>query len=1232
MNYADDLPAIRAALILEAAEVGESLLGPCNKTLSSRKTMRWGTNGSLALELTGRKRGLWISRESGRGGDLLALAMQEQHCSFSEALAWARNWTGISADPSTPRPRVAPLPKAPGPDPEELAEQAAAIARACSFARTSQPLADTVGELYVTRERGIPVPPCGWPEAVRFHARACRLLAVATLENGDVQAVQGVRLTPEGHKAQATPEQPVKITNGRQEGALVRLPAWRTVAHGPQPLLLAEGPENGLSVWASTGFETWLVFGVGMFAKARLPAGRQVVLCRDDDMQHSPADKAVRKAVLEWRKAGADVAVATPWDSRRGDKSDFNDCIRADGTEAVTRRIDLALHPLPLPSHGAKIGEARQTLDTAVGAFFATAEAFDADMAKAIGDLPPVHGVRISVGAGKSHSARHHAVQLIHKMRTRGDRRSVVFAVPTHRLASEQEALFKEVPHEGNPLRVATWRGRGADDPAVPGEKMCRDLDAVLDAQAIGLDPQSAVCRHKAKGAEEKLCPFFAECPYQAQRKERADIWLVPHELIYSSRPGAIGDIAALVVDESAWQDGLEGLGPRPIALAVDALGHADARPGDAKSPDWLTLQDHRAKARRVLSELADGALPRAAFAAASFTAADASDARKLELLRKLEPQMRPGMSKQERRALVKGSEQNRIMLLRARFWRALERLLADGGPVQSGWASLATTEGENGPVRELHLKARRSVKEGWQVPTLLIDALLDIDLVLPYWPQATITAEIEAEAPHQLIRQVTDRAFSKAMLNPLDEEGTAARPDIARKKGRNLRTVHAIVTREACRFPAGKVLMVAQKGAKQALIDLGLPSNVETGHHNAVAGQDIWRDVQLLVVIGRTMPRTAAVERMAEALTGSAITPLDGQYERITGARLVAGRGLVACEVDRHPDPIAEAIRRQVCEGELVQIIGRGRGVNRTAANPLDVLVMTDVALPMPIHEEIAAADLDPTLPDLMLAAGGIVFENYRHAAEVCPHLWSNWEAAKKAFSRHQKGTNPYENTIHTGLSPSGLFLRRLDYQRAGERHSPAIAWFDPLLCPDPEAFLTEKLGPLAWCRVAPRVSQEPDIRTEAGADFDSLHAEGMRAAADEAAGAEFDRLYAAAMNVPYPIASPAAAKAAHPAPKPHPAQEPPMPAANDASPPAVNAELLQPERVYPSARADSPVSPITGLWRVPSRTGPPKVIIQRADNKATSELAELVAITSFLPFCRGHYEPQPLRQGAAL
>ena len=44
---------------------------------------------------------------------------------------------------------------------------------------------------------------------------------------------------------------------------------------------------------------------------------------------------------------------------------------------------------------------------------------------------------------------------------------------------------------------------------------------------------------------------------------------------------------------------------------------------------------------------------------------------------------------------------------------------------------------------------------------------------------------------------------------------------------------------------------------------------------------------------------------------------------------------------------------------------------------------------------------------------------------------------------------------------------LRRIDYKVAGQGKQAAVAGFDPELCPDPETFLTERLGKLAWFRV---------------------------------------------------------------------------------------------------------------------------------------------------------------------
>ena len=98
---------------------------------------------------------------------------------------------------------------------------------------------------------------------------------------------------------------------------------------------------------------------------------------------------------------------------------------------------------------------------------------------------------------------------------------------------------------------------------------------------------------------------------------------------------------------------------------------------------------------------------------------------------------------------------------------------------------------------------------------------------------------------------------------------------------------------------------------------------------------------MRLLITIGRTLPNVIEVEAYAGALTGiePVKTAAAGKgprwFDRVMrGIRLKDGTGY-AVEGDLHPDPMAEAVRWQICEGELVQAIGRARGVNRTACDP---------------------------------------------------------------------------------------------------------------------------------------------------------------------------------------------------------------------------------------------------------------------------------------------------------
>ena len=176
----------------------------------------------------------------------------------------------------------------------------------------------------------------------------------------------------------------------------------------------------------------------------------------------------------------------------------------------------------------------------------------------------------------------------------------------------------------------------------------------------------------------------------------------------------------------------------------------------------------------------------------------------------------------------------------------------------------------------------------------------------------------------------------------------------------------------------SGILLAVAQKRIVAQIEAIGpLPRNVEWLHHGAVSGIDSFREVSRIVVVGRQAPSPSAVQACAEALTGAACTRLPARqwYQRIDAVHELTDGRLVATERDGHPDSIAEAFRRRITVLELQQIIGRGRGLWRTADNPLHVLVLTDVPLDMPVEELTTDAAERPSFEDRQIAVGAIAF-----------------------------------------------------------------------------------------------------------------------------------------------------------------------------------------------------------------------------------------------------------------
>src|SRR5262249_31233632 len=210
------------------------------------------------------------------------------------------------------------------------------------------------------------------------------------------------------------------------------------------------------------------------------------------------------------------------------------------------------------------------------------------------------------------------------------------------------------------------------------------------------------------------------------------------------------------------------------------------------------------------------------------------------------------------------------------------------------------------------------------------------------YHPRAEIVADIKVALPkcvhtRQLIGAPTGS-------RKLDHE-------------RHLHEVRRHILERYLAFNRPITLVICQQKVDEWLRPR-LPDDINIRHYNDVTGLDHFKDVRLMLLIGRTAPGPATPETIAAALTGKCpvLATANGNgfrwFDQVQrGIRLRDGSGR-ATRGDQHPDPAVEAVRWQICEAELVQALGRGRGVNRTALNPLDADLLFDPALPVTVDE----------------------------------------------------------------------------------------------------------------------------------------------------------------------------------------------------------------------------------------------------------------------------------------
>jgi hypothetical protein len=750
------------------------------------------------------------------------------------------------------------------------------------------------------------------------------------------------------------------------------------------------------------------------------------------------------------------------------------------------------------PDRGVTLAEAARITGEAIAGFAARI---------ANGETPQLL-IGVTVGGGKTFSA----IDALPDLLAAGEAAGlgpVLFTHPRHKLGDQ---IAADVTAQHPDIKVAVYRGMDAADPERPGEKMCRDPELSGAAIAAG---QGATAGCTA-------CVFGPTCSYLAQDhlNKAADVYVAPHQVQFytpfSGWPRTKADgksipvqPTARIVDEDISGAGIGGMDERPVQLALSAL-QSDATP-NLTGADRERLLYLRRRVFEALANHPPGPLFREAVewmgkAPDEFTSITAAN--ELALLEwDTKPKVKIGKSatRAEAMAAFGDAAAQGFTRLRPRLAESIADFLASGDARSVNLTMVPEADLGHGVGTgpAIQFTWRKDFHDAWRSSLLFLDATGRPE-ILRHWAPDLEAVEIEVQAPHQHVTQVADREFSRAMMTMPGNSAKLAdlvMVELATAKGEVLvisqmaaeRLLRAEVERRGgvrdplpegisedapavYRFPSGAVLHLA--------------------HFGDITGSNAWQDVETLIEVGRPATNRTDGERLAEVIAGRAIaTVADGEMSHWPtvpgGIRMADGTGRPV-QQPRHPDPLVEAVRWSVTDGSVLQGVGRPRGVRRAADNPVRVLLLCPLALPLTVAEVKTWAEV---LPDRLTvaAAEAALMERAMpfgaaDMAAVRHDLWPTEKTAKRSreetAARIQgragsKGPNPLIVEIYKAF---GAFSRLAPahYRKAGARRWSAAlvpatgrAALETLIGPV-EAF--ELLGPLPAAPEARRPAPAPE------------------------------------------------------------------------------------------------------------------------------------------------------------
>ncbi|MGJ0505766.1 MAG: toprim domain-containing protein [Methylocystis sp.] len=889
--------------------------------------------------------------------------------------------------------------------------------------------------------------------------------------------------------------------------------SYFTIGEIGERLIICEGYATGATLFETTGIPVVVAFDAGNLMPVaekllELHPGAEIVVAADDDF-----GTEIRRGFNPGIEAAEKVAefvgtkeMIPPFDRQQYQArivededykapSDWNDYAAIYGPLAV---MDCFFPPVPDgndPQGGGinaeesnqreqtgvvrfeTADEARRITTSVICEMFADAKRWN--KFEIVGQIP-FYLFSPDVGVGKSKTAIRFLVDLTLELRRDGNKGVVQYLVPNHMLSHEiVDDIREEFARRGykDQFVVKVIKGRQVkidpfdDDQKSP--KMC--AIAKEHEEATELLSEDDVCN--------KDCPHRDGCPYIDQfRVINIDVVVSSHHLLFRpilkqisekyvpiDRGDVTNGVAAVVIDEDFIPAIASDSNTRKIAIDEIDGEMAQKKRGSkkAKAPgnvvdELSAIAHHLHLARRAVFEaLKDeplGYVRRESFSKLGVTS-----------------EMMVAAAVDEWKFVIRKNEQkdwrlrtiNRFVRARVNMFTAIAKLLGEDGPERSGLLKIAKNRKTG--HRELVIHKRNEIHMDYLItPKLFIDADLKPELLHQYLGGlAQNFGVVRVDAPYQTVHQSEGRSYAMNQLCPSDKPTEKQQEE--RKKNRI--EARDRIIRLAKKF-GGKTLVVTYKAVEESEeFQFDPELNIGVEHFGNIRGSNKYGDARLVVILGRQLGSPASYEEQLGILTGAApdLTVRDGEFfrkgRRKRLRRLRDGRVVeewVTTWV--HPSPLVDALVRASCVDEITQAIGRGRGVNRKAHEPLDIVVFNDVPLDIPVDNFFPAAPLQ-TPEEKMAAAGGFTFERPATMALAYPSLWRNEAAAKKALQR-DSDRKPASGSVAEIIQPPAIELARVRFQRAVEGAAIEDGAFDPArVGGDPEAALAALAGPVALC-----------------------------------------------------------------------------------------------------------------------------------------------------------------------